>query len=192
MEIPRFLHNVFIVSLFVSVHSEHICHTFQLSGSPAEWSCIACVFSSPCRQASSSREPRAFQLWWYPLDGVSSYSTEEDNIEDIFSWKSEILQLCKCQWNKTTIVELWGFQHGQKQLIPLTARSDWYVVLASGHLLKASRVTQTMECQSDNHPHRRSYIRLRVLFWGYMLYAGYKARYLWLCSHCHLFERFLS
>ena len=74
----------FWLLLFVSVHSEYIFHIFQLSGTLAGWNCIACIFSSP-RQASFSREPLAFQIWWYPLHGVSSYPAEKKKIWKTFT-----------------------------------------------------------------------------------------------------------
>ena len=63
--------------LFVSVHSEYIFHTVQLSGTHAEWSCIACIFFSPL-QASFSRGLQEFRIWWHPLHDVSSYPAEEE------------------------------------------------------------------------------------------------------------------
>ena len=63
--------------LFVSVHSEYIFHTVQLSGTHAEWSCIACIFFSPLL-ASFSRGLQEFRIWWHPLHDVSSYPAEEE------------------------------------------------------------------------------------------------------------------
>ena len=78
----------FLLLLFVSLHSEYIFHTFQLSGTLVKWSSIACTFSFP-RRASFSHQLQVLKVWWCLLRDVSSFlnRTNKSNVQPF--WESK-------------------------------------------------------------------------------------------------------